>query len=111
MLNARGFEGSKEDTETVIKIGQDDIETTSAVGQSGLDLGPTNSPFHPYSKVSKTPDIGLTIHSGLVSEQLTSCRLECALLASRSAFAVAVGFITVSFHGPRAKRSVCGLVL
>ena len=64
VLNARGFEGSKEDTETMIKIGQDDIETMFAVGQSGLDLGPTNSPFHPYSKVSKTPDFGLTIHSG-----------------------------------------------
>ena len=64
VLNARGFKGSKEDTETVIKIGQDDIETMFAVGQSGLDLGPTNSPFHPYSKVSKTPDFSLTIHSG-----------------------------------------------
>ena len=53
VLNSRGFEGSKEDTETMIKIGQDDIKTMFVVGQSGLNHGPNQIAFTPFLSYQK----------------------------------------------------------
>ena len=85
VFNVRGFEGSKDDTERMIKIGQDDNAKWTR---------PRTEPSHPCTpfELSKTPDISLTSHSGFRGrkhEQSTSCRLECSCwLYYRPAFAV-----------------------